>query len=306
MKRNLWQEIAYFYKKHSVLTRLIIINVAVFIVVGLIGLVFFFGSNGLLQGYDNPIVYWLSVPSSFDSLINSKPWSIFTYMFFHVEFFHIFFNMITLYFGGRVFVYFLKNNQLISTYIFGGIVGALFYMIAFNVFPVFQPIVHASFALGASASVLAVLVAVATYSPNFAMNLLFVGPVKLKYIALVFVGIDILSIDKGNPGGHIAHLGGAFWGFLYARSLKKGTDITSIFYGIGKAFKSFFYTERKSKMKVDYKAETKRPVSDEEYNKHKLAKQERIDAILDKISQSGYESLSKEEKEYLFKMGNKN
>lgn len=305
MKRSVWGEIVHFYKGHSVLTRLIIINVAVFILVNIIGLFAYLANSAGSMFYHNPTTLWLAVPSNVDTLIH-KPWTIFTYMFLHYDFFHILFNMVTLYFGGRVFVYFLKRNQLVATYILGGLIGATFYIVAFNVFPVFDSIASRSIALGASASVLAVLVAIATYSPNFSMNLIFIGPVKLKYIAIFFVVIDVISIDKGNPGGHIAHLGGAFWGFIYATGLKKGTDFANIFISMGKAIKSFFYTERKSTMKVDYRKEQKPPSDDYEYNKRKAHNQEQVDEILDKISKSGYESLTKKEKEFLFKMGNKN
>lgn len=303
MRRNLWDEILYFFKSHSLITRLIAINVAVFIIVNIIGLFFFLANTPQGIGYSNPLVLWLSVPSDIGALL-AKPWTIFTYMFLQVNFFHLFFNMYILYFGGRIFVNYLTRKQLLTTYIVGGLVGAAFYIIAFNVFPVFDALVKKSIALGASASVLAILVAIATYVPNYSLYLLFLGKVKLKYIALVFVAIDILSIDKGNPGGHIAHLGGAFWGFIYATNLKKGNDIGKIFYSFGNAIKSFFYTTKKSNLNVEYKRE--KPISDDEYNKMKAERQKRIDKILDKISKSGYQSLTKEEKEFLFKMGNKN
>ena len=219
-------------------------------------------------------------------------------MFLHEGFFHILSNMIMLYFGGLLFVEYLGEKRFIATYFLGGISGALLYILVFNIFPAFSSIAPISIALGASASVLAVFVAVASYLPNFSVNLVFFGPVRLKFIALFLVILDLISIDKGNPGGHIAHLGGAMYGYFAMTQLKKGVDFSS---GISKLlnwFSSLFKSQPKSKMKVTHKV----PRNDEAYNAMKKSKQESIDRILDKISKSGYESLTKQEKEELFKM----
>lgn len=192
---------------------------------------------------------------------------------------------------------FIGSDRLTVTYLLGGLTGALFYIVSFNIFPVFREVVDLSVAIGASASVLAIFIAIAVYMPNYQLPLLLFGRVRLKYIAIVFVIIDLISIDKGNPGGHLAHLGGAFWGFVYATMLKKGKDpalVLSFF--LGKLLSPF---RKKPKFTVHYSKE--RPIDDDEYNRQRAEKQKRIDGILDKISKSGYDSLTKEEKELLFK-----
>jgi hypothetical protein len=226
-------------------------------------------------------------------------------MFLQEDFFHIFFNMIVLYFGGRIFLEYLNERKLLSTYILGGLSGELFYILAFNVFPVFSESVYYSVALGASASVLAILVAAATYVPDYSVVLVLFGKVKLKYLALVVVLIDLLSISRGNAGGHIAHLGGAFWGFIYIWYFKKGTDMTLNLSSMN--FRKFFkyFTKPKDTTKYDTTANEGRPLTDEEYNYRRNNHQEKIDHILDKISKSGYSSLTKDEKELLFKSSNK-
>ncbi len=291
-----------FFRNRSALSQLIIINIIVFLAVNIIKLFFFLFQVELYPDENTDIskvIYWLAVPSSLKALA-FKPWTIFTYMFLHENFFHILFNMFVLYFGGSIFSQFLDGRKLISTYIFGGIAGAVFFIISFNMFPVFNEHVHNSIALGASASVLAILVAIATYVPDFTVNLLFFGRVKLKYIALVLVIVDVLSISKGNPGGHIAHLGGALWGFIYIRQLKHGNDLSQFVNGIHlKRFFSWFY-KRPAKFRFKNVHVNQRPYTDEEYNRIRAEKQQRIDSILEKISRSGYESLTKEEKALLF------
>jgi membrane associated rhomboid family serine protease len=282
----------------NALSRLILINVAVFVLLSIIRLSsFLFKSveGDVVEGPVSEIAQWLAVPASLTTLLH-RPWTIISYMFLHETLLHIFFNMLILYFGGKIFMEYLGSKKLIATYLFGGVMGALFYIVAFNIFPVFKGVVEQSVALGASASVLAILVAIATFIPNYSVNLIFIGRLKLKYIALILVLIDILSIEKGNPGGHIAHLGGAFWGFIYILVLKKGTDMSKMFRPVGRFFRNLF--KPKPKLRVSY---SKKPLSDDQYNTLKAERQKKIDIILDKISKSGYESLSKEDKELLFK-----
>ena len=292
------EEIKQFFLKGSVLTRLIGINLAVFVLLSLFRLVFFFWN---IQGAGEVMADWLGISSN-PLLILARPYTAFTYMFLHFDFFHILFNMIVLYVGGRLFSDFIGAGRLTVTYLLGGLVGAAFFVVAYNIFPVFSQVRYDAVAFGASASVLAIFIAIAVYMPNYQLPLIVLGRVRLKYIALAFVLIDILSIERGNPGGHIAHLGGAFWGFLYATMLKTGKDPAGFISKWFKAFGSLF--SAKPRMKVKY---TKaRPVSDHEYNEQRAERQKEIDRILDKISESGYDSLTKREKELLFKLGGKN
>jgi membrane associated rhomboid family serine protease len=287
-----------FFSKKSVLPRLIMINGAVFVLVYFVKLFAWFFQ---VQPTDflSPMARWLAVPSAIESLV-VKPWTLLTYMFLHEGFFHLFFNMIILYFGGTIFLQYLSQRKLLSTYILGGFAGALVYILAYNLFPVFEQSKGLAVALGASASVLAIMVAIAAYVPQYTVNLFLFGKVKLKYVAIAFIMIDIFSIIGNNPGGHLAHLGGAFWGFLYIYLYKRKFDIYQIFNG--------FY---RPKMRLRHKSTSfsekpGRPLTDDEYNEQKLATQKEVDQILDKIAASGYSSLTKREKDMLFKMSNGN
>ena len=290
---NRGEEIKKIFLSNNTMSRLLLINTAVFVLVSLIKLFLW------LLGYGgaNPVVAWFAVPSGINELI-TKPWTVFTYMFLHEGFFHLLMNMIMLYFGSILFLEYLSQKKLLKTYLLGGLTGALFFIAAFNIFPAFAALKDGAYALGASASVLAIFIAIATYVPDYVVHLFLFGRIKMKYIAIAFVVIDLLSVQSGNPGGHIAHLGGALWGFVYALSLRKGTNLFGFFESIkmpsfGKKAKyARFDTSRPS---------SGRPMNDEEYSKKKAASQQEIDHILDKIARSGYASLSKEEKDLLFR-----
>lgn len=307
--QNPFDETKAFFSRKSILQRLLLINVAVFLLVNIIGLFFW-----LFKATNHPenipeislFTYFFAVPADFQALIE-HPWSIFTYMFLHEDFLHLLFNMIVLYFSGRIFMEYLNERKLLTTYILGGITGAVFYISAFNFFPVFNETKEVSVALGASASVLAILIAVATYVPDYSVILLLFGRIKLKYLALIFILIDVLSIKQGNAGGHIAHLGGAFWGFLYVIMLKQ-TNFFSFDFGRLINFNRLKKIFSSGKRDSGYNSTStyERPVSDEEYNFQKRKDQEKIDRILEKISKSGYGSLSKDDKELLFKSSTKN
>lgn len=243
---------------------------------------------------------WFATPSNLEELI-FKPWTVITYMFLHLDFMHIFSNMLWLYFLGQLFVQLLGERKLYTLYIVGGIGGALLYIISFNLFPVFENVVSISRALGASASVMSIVVGVATWAPNFSIRLLFFGEVKLKYIAMIAFIVDLAGISNSNSGGHIAHIGGAIVGYLFATYWKKNIDITAWAGTTSDAIVSMANFKRRSKLKVKYK----NPKNDDNYNSNKKANQAQIDAILDKISRSGYDSLSKSEKDFLFRNSNK-
>jgi len=278
------------FKSGNTLIKLLYINIAVFLAVKIIGVIFF-----LLSAEQTfSIANWLAVPADFSNLI-LKPWTIFTYMFLHVDFFHILFNMLWLYWFGVLFLSYFDEKKLLSLYLTGGLAGAALYILAFNIFPAFSEVLPVSFALGASASVIAIVIAVSVYAPDHTIHLLFLGPVKLKYIALVTIAIDVLSIASSNAGGHIAHLGGALYGYLFVQQYKKGKNINKGFDRFMDKLFSLF--KPKPKFKVTYK----RPMTDIEYNKEKIKKQKDVDQILDKIAKSGYDSLTKKEKEILFK-----
>lgn len=286
---NILDGIKYFFLQKSVLSRLMFVNIAIWLICLFISVF-----TWLFNVSDISFVTKLfAVPSDISALAE-KPWSIFTYMFLQEQFWHLFFNMLMLYYGGKIFLQYFSQKQLLTTYIVGGIVGALFFIMAFNAFPVFENMKGSAVALGSSASVLAILIAAATYQPEYPINFFLLGQVKMKWVAIVFVIIDFLSITTGNSGGHIAHLGGALWGFLYACMLRKNIDF------------SFF--KRKPKIKVKSRNADnyhQRPKSDEQYNAQRAEEQEEIDRILEKIAKNGYSSLSEKEKEYLFRQSKK-
>ncbi|MDP7567659.1 MAG: rhomboid family intramembrane serine protease [Flavobacteriales bacterium] len=281
------------FKQGTILNKLIYINVGVFLffsILGVLSFMFQFDITLLLEK--------LYLPANHSRLL-SQPWTFITYMFLHNGFLHLLFNMVWLHFGGKIFLQYLKPKQLLSTYILGGVSGGLLFVIAYNYIPALQAYSFGALAMGASASVLAIIVAIATYTPNYSVQFPFIGFVKLKHIAIFSVALDIISIPKGNTGGHIAHIGGALFGYIYIKQMRKGNDFS-------KGFSSFLERlintfKPKSKLKTVHK----RAKSDYDFNKEKSAKQKEIDIILEKIANSGYESLSKEEKATLFSASKK-
>ena len=281
------------FKRGNSLTKLIYINVGVFLITSILHVLsFLFMVNSL------EFLNYFTLPASISYFIK-KPWSIITYMFLHQSFIHLLFNMLWLYFGGQIFLSFFDNKKLISTYVLGGISGAVLFIISFNLFPAFAGVLQNAVAVGASASVLAIIMAITTKSPNYSIRLFLIGNIKLKHIAIVSIILDILSIPQGNAGGHIAHLGGAFFGYLYVKQLNGGNDIASVFDKIMDYLAT--YLKRESKLKKAYR----RKKSDQDFRRGKVQTQAKIDNILDKISKSGYESLTKEEKDILFKASKK-
>ncbi len=285
----------------SVLSRLILVNTIIFLLTALVHLVSWLfgiqGPNGLTL-----LGSFLALPSDLHKL-QLMPWTVITYMFLHEGFLHWLFNMVMLYFGGILFTEYLSERKLFMTYLLGGLAGALFFVAAFNIFPVFAPLRTQSVALGASASILAIIIAISTYVPDYTVHLFLLGRIKLKWLAIAFVVLDLLSISSNNPGGHIAHLGGALWGFVWALSLRRGNDFLRIFDGL--KIPDLSPRKRKYRTFDTTRPQDGRPLNDEEYNKRKASRQAEIDRILDKISQSGYSSLTHAEKELLFKSSNK-
>ena len=299
---NIWEDIKWQYRYGSDLIKLILINVAVFLLVNLISLPFaLFRSEAPID-----LVSWFSLYASGKNFLH-HPWGILSYMFLHKDFFHILSNMLFLYWFGQIVQDMIGKPKILPIYLFGGIFGGLLYILAYNVFPLFSNAVAGSSALGASASVMAIVWAATTIAPNYELGLMFLGPVKIKWIALVYVLLDLIGIQNGNAGGHIAHLGGALFGFIYIKQLQSGNDLAKPFFAVTDFFTNLF--KKKSKLKVEYKKEkeyastaSNKQNTSHTTNKNEASKQEKLDAILDKINRSSYESLTKEEKEFLFKI----
>lgn len=274
------------FSQGNALKRLIIVNAVLFVSISLLEVI-----GQLFQIKGLAFTPYLSI-SSLPSGLLAQPWAILTYMFMHHDIWHIVFNMLWLYWFGALFMQLFTQKQLVALYIYGGIAGALLYVVVYNTFPFFAGKV--STMVGASASVLAIVCATAVRTPDYTMRFLFIGDVKLKYIAIATIIFDLLGVTSDNAGGHWAHLGGAAMGCVFVLLLKNGIDIT-------KGFNLFLdkimnLARPKPKMKVTYK----RAESDNDFKVRKNQDHTQLDAILDKLKRSGYGSLNPEEKKFLF------
>ena len=301
------------YRGSSLLLRFIYINIAVFVVLRIAGFVSF-----LISGSSATIVRWVELPSDFYSFLR-QPWTLITYMFSHYDVMHILFNMLWLYWLGRIFLNFFNPRQLGGLYVLGGIGGAALYLICYNLIPHLSN--QHSLLLGASASVLAIVVAIALYRPNYPISLFLFGSIALKWIAIITLFIDIIGIENNNMGGHIAHLGGALVGLWFGLSIKRGHDITS---WINRCIDSvvMLFKKREPKSKPSRNVRTEQEPS---YKYHQSTPgnsskaktrgastesaaaidEDKLDEILGKLKQSGYAALTDEEREFLFNASRK-
>lgn len=289
---NTYNELKYkIFNSGSRVNLFIGINVIVFLIINIIKVVqWLFTKQTTIADL---VTEYLAVPTYLQELLY-KIWTPFTYMFLHDGLLHILFNMLWLFWMGRIFEEFLNAKKLTFVYLCGGLAGAFFYILCYNLIPAFSDQVMFSRAVGASAAVTAVVIATATLLPDYTISLLLFGPVKLKWIALIYIIIDFISLTGSNAGGHLAHLGGAILGFLYIKSLQNGNDWSKLFENIFKPRK---------KLKVVSKNYT---TSNTKASSNYLPDQELIDEILDKISQSGYDKLTPKEKEILFRASKSN
>jgi membrane associated rhomboid family serine protease len=301
MANQIFEDLKLKIRSGNPITRLIIINVIVFLIIGILRILLFLtGSVGTFAEIIAVFIKNISLPLSLQGIIHA-PWTVITYMFVHFEVMHILWNLITLYWFGQILSDYTSTKKIIPLYLMGGVVGALLTIVLFTLIPAFHPYLGSPM-VGASAGITAIIIAAATLVPNYRLNLMFIGAVKLIYVALFVVFIDVLNVASyDNIGGNIAHLGGALMGYIFIVQYKKGKDWSSWINRFFDWVNGILKKPRKSKMKVAYK----RAVSDEEYNYNKKITQNQIDMILDKISKSGYDSLSKTEKEILFKASNK-
>lgn len=273
------------FKYANIVEKIISINVAVFV------LIFIFNTLGFLFKANGSIVDWFILPATFEGFI-SKPWSIITYGFVHVDFIHILMNLISLYFIGNLFVNYFTPKQFISFYILGTLFGGIVFLLSYNFFPAFSNDVSNSVLLGASAGVSAIFIGLATYIPNYQFKIPLLGFIKIWHLAAIWVALDVIQIPVGNAGGRLAHIGGALFGFLYV------SQASNVKIDIWSKISSFF-TSKKKPLKTVYKS--KKTTTKKQTNT--TYKQQKINVILDKISKSGYDTLSQEEKDFLFKQG---
>jgi membrane associated rhomboid family serine protease len=241
---------------------------------------------------------WIALSSNASEVI-FNPWTLLTYFFFHAGFFHLLFNMIILNFTGRIFMTFFSQKQFLGLYLLAGIFSGLIFILFYSFFMLGQN----SAIVGASGAIMAILVATATYSPLMNLRLLLIGNVKLWQFTFVILLLDLIQIFIENTGGHVAHLAGALFGFVYVKLLVNGTDLSK---GVSLIL-NFFVNFSKSKKTVPFKKVHRNYNVNQNQSTSKIITKDRtqqqIDDILDKISKSGYDSLTKEEKEFLFKAG---
>ncbi len=282
---NILDDLKLQYKTGGMVQKLIFWNIGCF----LLSLVFFYSfSVGKFQ-----IPYWIALSSDLGTFIKT-PWTLVTFNFFHYGFFHLIFNLLVLHFAGRLFSTYFTDKQLLGVYILGGIFSGVIFLLSYIV------IAKVGLLVGASGAIMAILLSATTYAPFMLLRIPLIGIVKLWHVTFVILLLDLIQLPLDNTGGHIAHLGGALFGFLYIKLLKSGTDLSK---GISMIL-DFFVNLPKAKKKTPFK-KVHRNTTKKSVNSfsEKDIKQKQIDDILDKISKSGYDSLTKEEKEFLFKAG---
>lgn len=292
---NIINDLKLQYKIGDMATKLIFWNIMLFAIPEVV--------FSLLKLFNVHISYlnFIALSNGFDDLL-LKPWTIISYSFFHNGFFHILFNMIMLNFVGRLFTTFFTQKQLLGLYILGGVFGGVLYIVSYLFFPLLAN--QHALLVGASASVMAILVATTTYQPYMDLRLALIGNIKLWHIAIVFLVLDLIQLPLENTGGHLAHLGGALFGFIYIKVLQNGTDLTSGLNAVLDWFTNLFSPKKATPFKkVHRNPKPTNPVKTTSKIVTKDKTQQQIDEILDKISQSGYDSLTTEEKDFLFKAG---
>ncbi|HLU89985.1 MAG TPA: rhomboid family intramembrane serine protease [Cyclobacteriaceae bacterium] len=288
-----------FNHKDSGLYKILAINILLYLILMVVRVFLtLWGMEGVYRG----MLSYFMMPASVPYFL-SQPWTILTYMFLHEGFFHILFNMLFLYWFGLLVNEYLGSRKLVNLYILGGIAGGLFYMLIYNIAPLFSNQVQGALMLGASAGVYAVVVGAATLSPNTSFHLILLGPVKIKYIAIFYVLVAFANSSGSNAGGELAHLGGAALGFFYILQLQKGRDLGYPVQWVGGFFKSLF--SKKPKVKVTYRKSNSDYSASQPKRNVNVSTQEEIDKILDKIAEKGYDNLTKEEKRKLFDFSNK-
>ncbi|WP_372793034.1 rhomboid family intramembrane serine protease [Lutibacter sp.] len=277
-KLNILNDIRYAFNKANITEKIIYINVFLFLI------------TVLLNKY---VIEWFALPSNLESFLY-KPWTLISYSFIHQNLFHVLSNLLVLYYIGNLFLNFFTQKQFLNFYFLGGIFGGI-------VFLGYYYFIDKTAALplaGASAAVTTIFIAIATKIPRYAIQLRFIGSVELWVLAAVWVVLSILQLANPDKGSGIAHLSGAIFGYIYATQLNKGNDIGRWFEAVINYFTNLFKPKKKSPFKAVYK--TKSKTSTQDVSK---TRQRKIDDILDKISKSGYESLSQEEKDFLFRAG---
>ena len=272
------------YRTGTIIEKLIYLNIAIFLLTLLITVF-----QGLYKGEQNFLIEWFSLDNNLDAFL-TKPWSIISYGFLHADFIHLIFNMITLYFIGNLFIQYFTEKQALTFYILGTLFGGFLYVISQNYFPLFEG--RNTTLVGASAGISAIFIGIATYMPHYQIKIRFIGFVKFWHLAAIWLAFDVVGLIGSNAGGSFSHLGGSLFGYLYVQQASnKKTNISTLF--------SSFFKRKEKPLKTVHKSAKRKQKTVKNSNQN----QEKIDVILDKISKSGYDTLTKTEKEFLFKQG---
>ncbi|KAA6440007.1 rhomboid family intramembrane serine protease [Dyadobacter flavalbus] len=288
-----------FAKSENALVKIILINTAVFLVLLLLKIILTLSQSSNVY---YAVLDTLKLPASTNEFIH-KPWTLLTYFFTHEDIFHILFNMLFLYWFGKLVDEYLGAKRVIALYMLGGIAGGVIYMVLYNVLPYFQSQIQDSRMLGASAAAFSVAVGASTLLPNYTFNLIFLGPIRIKFIALFYIILSLAQSLGENAGGNLSHLAGAVIGYVFIKLLQNGTDLGKPIYAIVNSWSRLF--RKRPSMQVTYRERqvyrNTNVYSASSSGTIEAPDQIEIDSILDKISRSGYESLTREEKQKLFK-----
>ena len=292
---NILDDLKLQYKNGDMATKLIFWNLLLFAIPEIV--------FAILQLFHISINYfnYVALSNHFSDLV-LKPWTIVSYAFFHGGILHLVFNMIMLHFAGRLFVTFFTQKQLFGLYILGGIFAGIIYLVCYTFLPSLSN--QNTLLVGASASIMAILFATMTYQPFMDIRLALFGSVKLWHIAILYLVIDLIQLPLENTGGHLSHLGGALFGFIYIKFLQNGTDLASGFNAVIDWFANLFSPKKRTPFRKVHR--NPKPIHVVKSTSKIVTKdktQQQIDEILDKISKSGYDSLTVDEKEFLFKAG---
>ena len=309
------------FRRSDMAVQLVWVNVGIYVLVTVASVVLMLFNRSLVG-----LVEWVELPASPAQLVR-QPWSVLTYMFMHGGLLHLVFNVLWLYGFGRLFLQFFSARHLLGLYLLGGLAGGVLYVVAYNVFPYFQSAVHYSYLVGASASVLAIVCATAYREPDYPLRLMLLGTIRLKWLALAAIVLDLMLMSSGNAGGHIAHLGGALAGLAFAAGLRRGRDLTKWINAVISGLMRLTHRRGRPRMKVRWGGQTADAdrsasgrhkagrrgqkksstqtadadrQSDYDYNARQRQRQAEIDRILDKIKAKGYGGLTEEEKKTLF------
>ncbi len=307
---SIYQDLKYnFLRRHGAIAQIIVISSILFVLTGITDVFFY-----LMQSPNWTKIYfwdWFLLPAASDRLI-MRPWAFITYIFFHSNIMHILFNMLWLFWMGVIFREYFRDRPVWTTFILGGFTGGVFYVVAYNIFPVFESVINNSKILGGSAGVMAIVVATATHLPHYSINLLFFGYVRLMWIAIIYVLMDLISIPAGNPGGMISHLGGALFGFLYVYYKHRDIDLAMPLNKLIDWLAQLrLITRPQSKIRIvqtasgtkSKSATNNKTKSKSDLNSNGIGRptQQEIDRVLDKIRLVGYERLTIEEKQILYR-----